>query len=116
MKGKRADVQIKRKLWPQTLARIKPENLVFLDESGINTDMTSRYGRSKGKVRVVDSVPLNTPQSTTLFSSIRLDGGTVSVAFEGALKKERFLEYLRDHLIPNLRKDDYVVDLEKARF
>lgn len=82
---------------------------MFLDESGINTDMTSQYGRSKGKVRVVDSVPLNTPQSTTLLSSIRLDGGTVSVAFEGALKKERFLEYLRDHLIPNLRKGDYVV-------
>lgn len=46
----RADVQIKRKLRPQTLARIKPENLVFLDEIGINTDMTCRYGRSKGKI------------------------------------------------------------------
>lgn len=105
----RADVQIKRKLWPQTLARIKPENLVFLDESGINTDMTCRYGRSKGKARVVDRVPLNTPRSTTLLSSIRLDGSTVPLAFEGALKKDRFLQYLRDHLIPRLRKGDYVV-------
>lgn len=105
----RVDVQTKRKLWPQTLAGIKPESLIFLDESGINTDMTCRYGRSKGKTRVVDSVPLNTPKSTTLLSSIRLDGSTVPVAFVGAIKKESFLSYLRDHLVPRLRKGDYVV-------
>ena len=46
----------------------------LLDESGINTDFTRLYGRGKGKSRVWDKTPLNTPRSTTLISSVRLDG------------------------------------------
>jgi len=33
-----------------------------------------RYGRSKGKTRVVDHAPFSTPQSTTVISAIRLNG------------------------------------------
>lgn len=105
----RPDVQIKRKQWVEMLSGIAPTRLVFLDESGINIDMTRRYGRSKGKQRVVDSTPLNTPKTTTLLSSIRLDGSTIPMVFQGALNKERFLEYLQDYLVPNLRQGDIVV-------
>lgn len=105
----RPDVQAKRKKWVEKVARIDVKHLVFLDESGINIDMTRRYGRSKGKQRVVDSTPLNTPKTTTLLSSIRLDGTTVRTAFQGALNKERFLEYLRNVLVPRLREGDVVV-------
>lgn len=93
----------------EEVAQIDAKRLVFLDESGINIDMTRRYGRSKGKQRVVDSTPLNTPKTTTLLSSIRLDGTTVRTTFQGALNKERFLEYLRDVLVPCLQKGDVVV-------
>lgn len=105
----RPDVQVKRKRWVGEIAQIDATRLVFLDESGINIDMTRRYGRSKGKQRIVDSTPLNTPKTTTLLSSIRLDGSTVRTAFQGALNKERFLEYLRDVLVPCLRAGDVVV-------
>lgn len=93
----------------EEISQITPDCLVFLDESGINTDMIRRYGRSKGKSRVVDSTPINTPKTTTLLSSIRLDGTTVPVSFQGALNKERFLEYLKDSLVPTLRPGDLVV-------
>lgn len=105
----RPDVQIKRKHWVEMLDKMDTDRLVFLDESGININMTRRYGRSKGKQRVVDSTPLNTPKTTTLLSSIRLDGSTIPMVFQGALNKERFLEYLRNYLVPNLRKGDIVV-------
>lgn len=105
----RPDVQFKRKCWVETLTQIDADRLVFLDKSGINTDMTRHYGRSKGKQRVVDNVPLNTPKTTTLLSSIRLDGSTIPMVFQGALNKERFLEYLRGYLVPKLRKGDIVV-------
>lgn len=105
----RPDVQAKRKRWSEEIAQIDAKRLVFLDESGINIDMTRRYGRSKGKQRIVDSTPLNTPKTTTLLSSIRLDGSTVRTTFQGALNKERFLEYLRDVLVPCLRAGDVVV-------
>lgn len=56
---------------------------MFLDESGINTDLTRLYGRAPSSQRAVDHVPLNTPQTTTVLSSIRLDGETVFTAYQG---------------------------------
>lgn len=105
----RPDVQLKRKRWVEEIAQIAPSRLVFLDKSGINTNMTRRYGCSKGKWRVVDSAPINTPKTTTLLSSIRLDGTTVPVSFQGALNKGRFLEYLKNSLVPTLHPGDFVV-------
>ncbi len=38
------------------------EKLVFLDESGVNINMTRQYGRAKGKERVCDDLPFHTPK------------------------------------------------------
>lgn len=83
--------------------------LVFLDESGINIDMTRRYGRSKGKTRVVDSTPLNTPTLTTILSSVRMDGRTTYTYYQGGTTGDKFVDYLRNNLIPDLNPDDIVI-------
>ena len=85
------------------------EHLVFLDESGINTDETRHYGRAVGKERVHDSAPLNTPTSTTMLSTIRVDGETVPTFFAGALNGEQFKVYLQEMLAPKLKPGDIVV-------
>jgi hypothetical protein len=54
--------------------------LVFLDESGVNIDLSRRYGRSIGKKRVADHVPLNTPQTITMLSSICKSRGRFEVS------------------------------------
>lgn len=54
-----------RKLLIQALEKT-PEKLVFLDESGININMTRGYARSKGGSRAVDAVPLWKPQNITV--------------------------------------------------
>lgn len=82
---------------------------MFLDESGVNTDLVRRYGRSRGKSRVVDHVPLNKPRVTTIVSSIRLDGTTAFTDFTGSVTGERFKDYLKDTLIRTLKPGDYVV-------
>lgn len=46
----------------------KANNLVFLDESGCNTDMTRRQAYSLGGSRAVDSAPLSKPRNTTILS------------------------------------------------
>lgn len=84
-------------------------NLVFLDESGININMTRHYGRSKASERAVDSAPLNTPCNTTILSSIRLDGRTAHTVYQGGTTAGRFAEYLENILIPTLSKDDIIV-------
>ena len=48
-------------------------HLVFLDESGVNINMTRHYARAWKNQRAVDKTPLNTPCNTTVLSSIRLN-------------------------------------------
>ena len=68
------DVIQKRNEWEKEISKTDADKLVFLDESGVNIDMTRHYGRAIAKERVVDHAPENTPTSTTILSSIRFDG------------------------------------------
>lgn len=81
------------------MKEIPGEKLVFLDESGVNTNLIRRYGRSVGKTRVVDHAPFSTPKSTTVLSAIRQDGQFACMTFEGGTTKERFKEYLETVLL-----------------
>ena len=47
--------------WNGLISGFKASDLVFLDESGCNTDMTRRYAYSLGGSRSVDSAPLSKP-------------------------------------------------------
>ena len=85
------------------------DNLVFLDESGINIDMTRHYARAKTSKRAVDSTPLNTPRNTTILSSIRLDGRTAHTVYQGGTTAERFAEYLKETLLPSLSSNDIII-------
>ena len=81
----------------------------FHRENGVNINMARRYGRGKGGRRVVDYAPLNTPKSTTILSSIRLDGTMAFTTFQGGTTADKFLNYLKEVLIPTLRPGDIVV-------
>ncbi len=85
------------------------EHQVFLDESGVNTNLTRRYGRAPSSQRVVDHAPLNTPKTTTVLSSIRFNGEKVFTTYQGGTTGERFLTYLKDTLLPTLHPGDIVV-------
>ena len=99
----------KREQWNGFAKTVQASHLVFLDESGVNIDMARRYGRGKGGRRVVDHAPLNTPQSTTILSSVRLDGEVAFTIFQGGTTGDKFLTYLKDVLIPTLHPGDIVV-------
>ena len=99
----------KRKAWKENMSGYAPEKLVFLDESGINVNMTRFYARSKGGSRAVDAVPLWKPQNMTVLSSIQLNGETAYTTYSGGTTSERFVDYLRNILIPTLSPDSIVV-------
>ena len=99
----------KRKAWKENMSGYAPEKLVFLDESGININMTRCYARSKGGSRAVDAVPLWKPQNITVLSSIRLNGEAAYTTYSGGTTSERFVDYLRNILIPTLSPDSIVV-------
>jgi transposase len=83
--------------------------LVFLDESGVNTGMTRLYGRASKHERVIEAVPDTRFHRTTILSSMRLDGTTVPLVFEGALNGDIFRKYISQLLVPSLRAGDIVV-------
>lgn len=85
------------------------DNLVFLDESGVNTNMTRHYARSKTNERAVDGTPVNVPCSTTILSSIRLNGKASYVIYQGGTTAERFAQYLTNTLIPTLSENDIII-------
>lgn len=103
------DVKAAREDWSETLKQCEPEKLVFLDESGVNTDMSRRYGRAIGGERSVDKVPLNTPANTTILSSVRLNSETAYTTYSGGTIRKKFLDYLENVLIPTLHKGDIVI-------
>lgn len=103
------DVAQKRTQWLENLSGFDKNKLVFIDESGVNTDLTRIYGRSFGGTRCVDNVPLSTPTNTTILSSIRLNGATAFTTYFGGTTAEKFLYYLENILIPTLKKGDIIV-------
>ena len=107
---KRKDIKARREEWQEQQKVMDRNRLVFLDESGVNLNMTRRYGRAIGKARVYDYVPLNTPKNTTMLSSIRLeDASMIHKEITGALNGATFLEYIRNDLAPTLKPGDIVI-------
>ncbi len=83
--------------------------LVFLDESGAKTNMTRLRARAKGGARAYDSAPSGHWSTTTMISSLRLDGQTACMVLPGATDRDAFVEYVRSVLAPTLWPGDVVV-------
>jgi transposase len=98
-----------RKQWPQRLAGVSATRLVFVDESGANTQMTRRYGRSPVGQRLVCSVPQGHYQTTTMIAAVRLTGPQAPWLFDGAMDGESFLTWVKQELVPGLQQDDVVI-------
>ena len=99
----------KRKNWNGLISGFKASDLVFLDESGCNTDMTRRYAYSLGGSRAVDSAPLSKPKNTTILPSIQLDGTLRYTTFSGGTTVERFKRYLETDLLPHLNGNSVLI-------
>ena len=100
-----------RAAWADEVRTVDPHRLVFLDESGVKTNMTRLYGWGLGGERVVDAAPHNHWQTTTVLAAIRVDGviGPACLALPGAIDGPAFLDYVARMLAPQLRPGDIVV-------
>ena len=78
----------------ENIAGAKPEHQIYLDESGINTNLTRHYAHAVHGKRAIDAAPINTPAGTTVLSSIRLNGSLVYTTYQGGTTAQRFREYM----------------------
>jgi transposase len=83
--------------------------LIFLDESGVSTQMTRRYARAPRGVRVHETTPEGNWKILTILGAMSLSGMIATMTIEAATDAEIFLAYLDHVLCPVLRPGNVVV-------
>jgi transposase len=83
---------------------------VFLDEFGANTKMQRTHGRAAPGERVVARVPHGHYVTVSTIGALSAGGGVVaSASFHGGTTAARFVDFVRDKLVPALRAGQVVV-------
>lgn len=98
-----------RKQWPGRLAGVVADRLVFVDESGANTQLTRRCGRSPVGRRLVCHLPHGHYRATTMIAAVRLKGPQAPWLFDGAMDGELFVTWVKQGLAGCLGPGDVVV-------
>lgn len=101
--------RIERAGWRQQASQIDPAKLIFLDESGVTTEMTRRYGRAQGGQRVGEGTPCGHWRTLTVLGAVRASGWVATMTIEAPTDGDIFLAYLEQVLCPQLEPGDVVV-------
>ncbi len=80
----RADVARKRHRWRNWQTRMRPERLVFIDETGAKTNMARLRGRSPRGRRLNVSLPWGHWKTTTFVAGLRTTGLTAPMVLDRA--------------------------------
>ena len=82
---------------------------MFLDESGVRTDLIRRAGRGLSGARVPDHTPDGRWHTTTFLGALRVTGLTAPAVFDGPIAGASFLAYIEQVLMPTLAPGDIVI-------
>ena len=99
----------RREAFLDRLRSISPEQLIYLDESGVSTQMTRRYGRAPRGVRIHETTPQGNWKILTILGALGLGGMVATMTIEAATDAEIFLAYLDHVLCPALRPGNVVI-------
>jgi transposase len=105
----RDDVQLLRQAWHKQFEGIDLDCLVFIDESGAQTNMCRRHGRSRIGERLVARVPHGHWKTSTIISAVGLRGAFAPAVFDSPADGEVFRAYVQQMLCPKLRQGDIVI-------
>jgi len=82
---------------------------VFIDETCTNTAMVRLRGRAVRGERLVDYAPHGAWKTVTFVGALRQRGMTAPFVIEGAMNGPMFLAYVKQCLVPTLRRGDTVL-------
>jgi transposase len=99
----------RREEFRERLGSIPPEQLIFLDESGVTTQMTRLWGRAPSGDRVTEATPQGHWRVLTMLGAMSLGGMVAAMTIESATDGDVFLAYLEQVLCPKLKPGDVVV-------
>jgi transposase len=105
----REDVAEARAAWTADAPALAAEDLVFVDECGIATNMARLYGRAARGRRARGAVPHGRWERLTVLGGLTLGGLTACMSLEGAADTEAMVAFVRQVLVPTLRPGQVVV-------
>lgn len=88
---------------------LDPAALVFIDESGISTNMARLRGRAPRGERLVGKVPNGHWKTSTFVAALRSTALTAPCLIDGPMNGNAFLAYVEQMLAPTLAPGDIVV-------
>lgn len=105
----RPDVARKRKDWHEIQESIDAERLIFLDETGIKTDLTRLRGWADSGERLVEAIPGGDWETSTLIHAVALDGTRAALVLDGPINAACFAGFCEQLLAPTLHPGDFVI-------
>ena len=99
----------KRDRWRNWQQWLRPERLVFVDETGAKTNMARLRGRSLNGERLKAAVPWGHWKTTTFVAALRTTGLTAPMLLDGAMNGDAFKPYVEQLLAPSLYPRDIVI-------
>lgn len=91
------------------MATARPEDLVFLDETGSHLGYTPTHAYAPRGQRAYATAPANRGENKTVVAALTLDGVGPLLRFDGPMTTARFEGYVRFRLAPTLRKGQIVI-------
>jgi len=105
----REDVVAARTAFREAVAHIRAENLVFLDESGIATNLVRAYARAPRGERANGTAPYGRWERLTVFGAVSLTGFGACMTLDGAADTDAMLAFVQHVLTPTLVPGQVVV-------
>nr|WP_246500142.1 IS630 family transposase [Azospirillum soli] len=101
----RADIAAERAAYRQDPVVREAARLVFLDETGINTQMTPTQARAPRGERAWGSVPCGSWHRVTVLGALSADGMLAAMSIEASTSAAVFLAFVEQVLIPVLQRE-----------
>ena len=92
----------------QNQPKLDCRHLIFVDETGVTTNMVRRCGRSPKGCRLVCKVPHGHWRMTTFIAGLRHDKITAPMTLDGPMNGEMFKAWVENFLAPVLKRRDIV--------
>lgn len=99
----------KRKEFLKKVEKLDARKLIFIDEMGVNINLTRLYARAPGAQRVEEALPCNTPQNLSVAGALGAGKLLASCALEGAYDGEAFALFVEQMVAPKLQPGELVL-------
>ena len=86
----------------EIVRNVNPEDLIFIDETGVNLALTRTCARSRQGLRAYGERPYQRGKNISLIGAIALKGLVAAMTINGGTNGEVFRVFVEQVLVPNL--------------